>query len=215
MKRCHQCIPFLLLLVISMAACSDDTEPTADQGVTADKSVTADKGPPADNGTAGDKGLPVEQGTTADTGMTDDKGSTADAATSAQYFTFKGANYPVTKTAVYCSVVSKMYNIRTGSKKGGTGTQANAYAYFAAPGPPATGTYKVLGQGLTPPGAGEVRLMIADFSNNSFWYSKAGGTVTVTNPSGKATVTWTNKTMADQIDNTKTTTTSGTMTCYQ
>ena len=69
----------------------------------------------------------------------------------------------------------------------------------------------MLGQGLTPPGAGETRLMVVDFTDNSFWYSKAGGTVTVTTVGGEAQVTWTAQTLANQLDTTKTTTSSGVM----
>ena len=218
MLRSHLMIPFALLLCMGLA-CSDDTDSSKDQGVADDKGKTADdKGKTADDKgtTADDKGTTADdKGTTADDKGTtaDDKGPTGDTSGGSQFFTFKGKNYPITPSAVYCTVVSKMYNIRTGSKAGGTGKQANVYAYFAAPGPPAAGTYTLLGQGLTPPGAGESRLMVVDFTDNSFWYSKKGGTITVTHVGGKPQVSWTNKTLADQLDNTKTTTSSCLMKC--
>jgi len=205
-------------MLLALGACSDDDNtPTADQGQALDQGGILDQGKPAEASVplelgAADKGA-QDKGSAADSSAALDKAAVADAPSGKPFFTLGGDNYPVTPTAVFCTVVQKMYNIRTGAKRGGTGPQANAYAYFAAPGPPAAGTYKTLGYGLTPPGPGETRLMVAELSKVKFWWSKAGGQATVTVNGGKATVSWSGQTLVDQNDSTKTATSSALMTC--
>lgn len=192
------------LLLITGLACSDDDTPAdagaADKAVADDGKKAGDTGPTRDTGPAKDKGPAKDTGPTADTGPTKDSAPTPDATPGKESFQFLGANYPLVKAGVFCSSVAGIYTIRGGSKKNGTGAQANIYAYFPGKTPPAAGSYKLIGYGLTSPAAGEARVMVVDFTDSAMWWSKAGtGTVKVTLSGTKRIVSFSGLTVEKQI----------------
>ncbi len=197
-------------MLITCLACSDDDDPAdagaADKAVAADGNKAGDSGPGKDSGPTKDSG-PAKDGAPAkdigpakDTVTAKDSAPTADATPGQQYFKFLGANYPLGSKAVYCSTVGGVYTIRGGSKKNGTGKQANIYAYFPGKNPPGAGSYKLIGSGITSPKPGEARVMVIDFTDTKMWYSKAGsGTVKVTLAGTKRIVSFSSITVEKQL----------------
>lgn len=144
----------------------------------------------------------------------DEATPTASPAAEGDYFDFKDQHYPLPTGSVFCSDEQGYYTVRGGALSDTTSLQANAYAYFKTGAPPAAGSYNMVPDIWAELSDTQVRVMVLDTSDYSFWWGQTG-TVTVVGTGDDISVQFVDVVVANQLDLANTSPVEARMSCYQ